>query len=993
MPALTGTALTRWRSHPQMVRGFLYLHVGSVVFDRRVNMPSGLTYPRAQVTYDNPDGHGGLYTDVAVGTTVKVLDGSTSVFKGWAYIRKAATATTLYIGPVGQGDLNLADNDRLQVLDDYRLHADIPNIDGTTGVQYKRYDLAYGNQNTYIPPLANCTWTTPTLFVDDSDVITVTLDATGSRAIADGASLSSSAYTWDLGDGTRTVGGLHDSQITATFPAGVRYVTLTLTDSNGRQSVKRLLIPAFTGEDDPLLYPCQVSRRGGSAESGWEASFSLLAANASAFPEGAPVLYFEAEYFGNTTGPLDGHCVKFTGWVSSQTTSIQPLTSGHVVNAKGPLGILAERPAFPQTVERAASPAAWHQVKGLDWWKAVFYLLYWHSNALELCNLERPAFYADYPALRLDADAGTLVEQITFLAKAARARFTCDARGDFYLRAWPQLMPASERAALTTTVTLVDSDWSEEGLELEYRDADDVAWVRGSAIVASTSVVTAVLSIAPGTTPGQGVAIETLDRQLVVDQADLNARTGHYYAWRNSRRDGQRTTRQLRLPLLHRGDVFDPAWMEWVKFTLAASSNRRGLAFSGTRFVLSAVECTYDHEAGVSAESLTLEEETSGAPGVTQVVPVDAIEDSPLPETVDDPPQDFIPTDPTAIPPDLVYALTQWELRRSRDFTSDPPTWSSNLFSLPGGFTFFDFALDLFDPKNKAYAVIASATEVRLIGTATLENEAPTWDTLQTWSYAIRGALLQGTIVGQGTWFLALAQTDDHVHVLHSHDAWANATVVENVSFANGTGPALAVSANAASLVLVGYGKGYPESQFGLNRSSNWGASFASYYRNYNDFAPTLVALPWQDEDHYVYLAHQDFLLRSANGGVTWADISPVTGASDKWGGRRENRATRNWTCHVTNTLKQALVGWRPTIPHPTPRFFISENRGDSWTDKGEMPEREAKSIGSWPYDEQTYFVSGGAKLLYTTDDGDTWAEKQWATYADGIWCVPVWIE
>src|SRR5690606_39449163 len=72
-----------------------------------------------------------------------------------------------------------------------------------------------------------------------------------SYAVAEGASISS--YSWDVQDGTITSGTASDAAITVTFPAGFRWISLTVTDSNGVTNTTRRPILAVDPDDDPTL--------------------------------------------------------------------------------------------------------------------------------------------------------------------------------------------------------------------------------------------------------------------------------------------------------------------------------------------------------------------------------------------------------------------------------------------------------------------------------------------------------------------------------------------------------------------------------------------------------------------------------------------------------------------------------------------------------------------------------------------------------------------
>ena len=644
MPVLTASQLTQWRSHPQRRIGYLAVWQPALVLKRRINQ-STFAYPVSLLAFDDPDSNGGSTSDVEAGMTIKFYDGSTGAFKGYGRVLRAISGSYLYIHPTGQGDVDFADNDIIEIYDEFRPYALIPYID-SNGTLYKDYDTTFSGQTEDFPPVANANPSTNAGYVDGTTgKLTVTFDAAGdipSYALANGATISS--YSWDVKDGTIVSGSSTSAAITVEFPAGRRWVKLTVTDSNGATAVKR--VPIWAADDgDYAPYKAVLSRRGYTHDTGWEASFTLMDADLSDVPEHALIIFWQDEWFGPTSGSI-GSPTAFVGWLVDEMLHLEPLWSDSAFSASGPLAILQQRPAFPQTVSSDTTPANWAEVKDLDWWKTVVYLLRWHSNMLELCDFERPNFYSDYPVPRLDAELGTLYSQIKFLADAVFARFTADRRGRLYLRRVPHYMSSSERSAWTPILELTDADLATDGQgpEFEWAHWDKIAWLRSSAIVADASTSTPVLAIAPGKTPAQGADVQTLDRLLVTSQDDLNERTGHVYAYRQSRRDGKRVARRATLTLAHGGDVIDPALQEVVTLTLSSSTNRRGYSWSSARFVPAAIDVMYNHDAFVSLERLTLEEETRGAAAATEEIPTDTVNDYDPPAYVQPPTVD--PTTP-----------------------------------------------------------------------------------------------------------------------------------------------------------------------------------------------------------------------------------------------------------------------------------------------------------------------------------------------------------
>lgn len=620
-----------WRTHKQVVSTSLFLLVPDVVFSRRVNQAS-FSYPIFEITFDNPDGNPGSFSDVAPGMTIRVLDAS-GTHKAWGYIREAATSTLLKFNPMSQGDIEFADNDRIIVYDSFQLWSKIPHIDNN-GVSFKHWNIAF-NASTAQPPVANLGPWYGNQVDPDTEVITVDFDGTGSFPVASGATIT--GYLWDVQDGTITVGTSTSSQITATFPAGKRWVKLTVTDSNGNTHTARALVVGVDEDEFPAV-PHIVRRLDGEVSKGWEAAFELLTPDASAYPPGTAVIFWATERYGATKGSLNGYAgrqhVKFTGWVVDDNTKFEPRAiSDYLVNAESALGIMGRLPAFGSLLQRSATPATWSDCADLNWWRHALYLMHWHSTLLEVCDLERPAFYTEYPLLRISSTTGSLADQFQFVVKAAAGQFTCDQRGRIYARKDPHLMSESERSALTTILTLQDTDWV-EAIGIQMRHRPQVAWMWAYAIVASATEEIAKKAAAPGSSPGQGEGQETLNGLLVTSQADLNQRLGKIYATRNQE------TERFPIQVANMGMVADPAWQEFVAFTTTAY-NKRGISYSAQRFVLVGVNVRYDGQRGVSSETWIVEPVVPDAvaDGITVVMPGD------------DPPEegDYIDSDGTYI--------------------------------------------------------------------------------------------------------------------------------------------------------------------------------------------------------------------------------------------------------------------------------------------------------------------------------------------------------
>ncbi len=606
---------TRWRTHPQKTLFYAAFVQPVVVMKRRVNQAT-FTYPVTQITYDNPDGWPGVYQSVQKHMTLAVYNEDETVLRGLVRVRFIATPTLLYIAETAQGDLPLADNDVLVVLDDYRLWALTPRLQ-KDGAIFKDYNVACMTNTTTPPPIANlgpayAGWADPV-----TGKATVSFSASGSFPVAAGATLAS--FTWELGDGIFTVGDEHSENVTVEYEAGQRWAELRVIDSNGQLGNARTPVLVFD-DDHPPTAITQVRLSG--EPGGWSASFEVLASDVSALLPGTMVILFTDEFFGDVKGTVNGipgrEHIKFVGWVTSDMSRIEPSQDTLQVTAQGPMGRLASLPAYGQSLTHVAgATSSWLELRDLTVWSELLYLIQWHSTAWLVCDLERPGWYGDYPQKYADISGGTLAGQWNEEAERVSARVSCDKAGRLLFRRMPQRMPNAERlgGTLVTTALLGALDWRDEVMIRRDHQAA-VKWMRGSALTCSHTTPAPVLATAPGGAPGQGSGEQTLDGLLVMDQAELNETLGHAYAYET------RDIQEVSLTLNHAGGGFDPAWGDIAKFTLD-SLNKLGLAWTLAPFVPVRMEVTHDGETLAVTERLTLEPLSGGVYAVTEPVPTD----------------------------------------------------------------------------------------------------------------------------------------------------------------------------------------------------------------------------------------------------------------------------------------------------------------------------------------------------------------------------------
>lgn len=685
--ALSPTEATIWRTKPYFVNSFVHFSQPAIVLDASVNQAS-FTYPVNQITYDNVVA--GSHSNAAFGMTVCVYS-STGIIKGFTRVRLAPTSNTIYIGHVSNGEIEFADNDRVVIYRDFRIFSRIPYINPDTGEQFKDLNISYSNQNENIPPKANAgVWIAGK--PNSGNNLRVPLHSASSFAVAEGATISS--RLWDIQDGTLITGALTDTDITVDFPAGERWISLTVTDSNGTTHTAYSLI---VNNATPL--EVEITSLSGSLEGGgWEMEVVINEDSIDILP-GTPVIHWVEEYFGTEDGGLAGYSdresIRFIGWVKDIKREIGPFKDSFRVKFIGHAARLQEIPAFSNTLLRDATPTVWHEVEALTHWKAIYHQIYWHTTAHLMCDILRPTYYNNYPVGGLDIDPSTAFNQLKQLSSNVGAKFTVNKHGILAFHSYNPITTAGEKAAKVVVVDLTSDDWLEQ-IDIATDITPKYAWIFGQGLLASASEnPTPFLCRAPGNSPSQGGATETVGRQLVTSQAELNERIGNYYATKNTKYS------PITIKVAHAGAVVDPCDLQYVTLTVDSASNKSGFALDESNCLVTSVSISYDNEQANSKETWTLEIEVDGPDAVTELIPSEdtetTIDYNPIIDDEYETPDILIPHETETEVPESTYGIAfSFSNPAAITFNRDNPTW--DMFHNPTDEEYVSLIPDEFSP-------------------------------------------------------------------------------------------------------------------------------------------------------------------------------------------------------------------------------------------------------------------------------------------------------
>lgn len=681
----------------------IYFDSPTPIFKARVNMAT-VTYPVTALVFDTVTL--GAFGDLIPDMTLALGSSEGAWDLGLVRVHNFATSTTIPVGRISRGrergSLDVSDNMYITVFNDYRVWSKIPRMiidpddEETDITTYKDANIPILSYNDEIPPTANSGPFFADYIDDTTDLITVTFPMNGvaiSYANAEGATIT--GYQWDIEDGTLTAGTLTSSSITATFPAGKRWVGLTVTDSNGKVHTTRSFVLAIDPAAD-LTYKDWASANFSLKQSGQTVDI-VLNANLprSTYPDGALVLIWKDA----PASAGDRSHMKFVGWqenedwnVASSRRGMARGTTIHCVDIANKMALL---PGFPQALERS-DEVAWEYMPDLTMNRVLNYLGAWHTTAWSLADIILPAD-ADYPIMRRDTGADSIFDQMDANAKLMVPGYplTCTPEGQLiFQKDWMEDDVGDRPAAALVIQELDIAD-----LQVSLNPQPRAHSLHKGAIKTSTDWiyiggkkdVPLVFSIAPGDAFSQGREEVVESQGIAKSQSDLNKVTGHRYARKNSK------YAPFRISFASQPDYweFAPAYMQRVQLNLtAAYASQRGLEFSSEEGMVmdASIRLTNSRRGMTSSFTLTWELETFGPAGQTHI-----------PEESDEPdysPPEPVPTEPPGIGDgeSMIAAIgIDGYIYRTSNFQATSPTWDRVDTGIAD--TIYSWVVDPFSPK------------------------------------------------------------------------------------------------------------------------------------------------------------------------------------------------------------------------------------------------------------------------------------------------------
>ena len=640
MSSLSAGQLVTLRSHPHRVKTFLAVCVPNQVLLARVN-DAGIARGEQTITYDNASPPAG-WVNVKIGTTLYVGTAQGKQDKGRVRI-KAIDATTITVAE--NEHIDWADDDWLMVGDVHEPWGIFPRIvPGTDDITiYQDYDIAYVDQNKEYPPVA--IMGPPAVGFLSGGSVSFYFDGSDSYGL-NGATISS--YAWVFPSGTPATSAVATPGNVSWSVAGSYWVSLTVTDSNGKTHTGYRWVRVFAGYDPedgfwPYTQFDVNDLSGDYASGGWRATFTVRDQSGrlteTYFWDNAQVvLCGDGQAQDGNTLPLSQNYpyrqnLLFVGWLVGESIRRDPLTNDVTFEAAGITDRMKLIEAFPDTFEiplDAGDPDNWYEAENLDLDLAIVAHLKWRSTIFDITDVFLamtngvPTGYggtpwSGYHIMRQDFMHGNLYDQCDELMKDAMGRMLSDKQSTIWCRIDPQVYPTPYRTLLPSIWTLADQDWR-DFQEMERRTLDEVSQIDLAGVYHDGGTdpdVNAhpILSLAPGTTPRYEGRMERIEGQILEGQLNANVLAGDILGWRNNP--------YPRIEMLMSGcwTCLDFAPPEWITWTLSQFSTKRQISWTNARFIPRAVRIEIDHARGCPNVTLEIEKEADGEDGVTGEYP------------------------------------------------------------------------------------------------------------------------------------------------------------------------------------------------------------------------------------------------------------------------------------------------------------------------------------------------------------------------------------
>lgn len=595
--------MNNYRVTPQSINArYLSVAPRATVFSGTIHTASKdpATNGIYRFTYFNDTGNMSdtvAHMSIDIGTTAGARD------LGTFRIRKPVDATYVYIEEVSEQESGIQNGRFFTIKREWRPVSIKPrlveksiNTDFANDfTEFHDYDIPYSIQNQQIKPKANITESgnyangtliqvKPAGFVDEGETYrTVILSSSNSEAFNVGGSITS--RSWDVRDGTISVGTSTSTDIEVEFPVGFRWISLTVTANNGITDTMYLPIWVHDENNMPVT---QFSVTSDQSEEWRDVSFLLWGNNnqfpEATFPEGAALCYWKDAYFAGNPVP-DDYISQALLYSKQETETLRLYEPEMALEASGTGYWLSQYKTYAQSLLNANAPSRWHEIVSLNSRRAIHYFLREYSVAPLVSNLFLKMTTA--PIEKDDIPANDIWSQLKYLADGDEFRkVRTDSLGGIWVTKHADYMNASERSSWIVRCAIDTQDIAGENpISYPNEFVQKVAISKGNGSAFSGGVSTLYMAQAPGKAEGYALGGDEapfLRLDVSNPQSQLNQLIGDWWASQNKRQQS------FDIELYWNADMVEPAYGEIIELSYLNDS-LKGTQLIGEPFTVSRV--------------------------------------------------------------------------------------------------------------------------------------------------------------------------------------------------------------------------------------------------------------------------------------------------------------------------------------------------------------------------------------------------------------------
>ena len=613
--------LTLLRSQPHNTKLWMSIYQPTIIFSCQITG----SYDKGDRTfiYSNASGS---YANVQSGMVMFVGSSYANTDKGKIRVKSATSST---ITAAENSHIDWLNGDYLTVMNFFEIFPVFPRIiqdpaDPLKTIWYKDFDIAYTNQNSVLGTFINMGSHVATFLENGQSAIFFSASGTSNLL---GSALS---YEWIFEGALSGTSNVHTPGYIYWNTPGHYTVSLRVyTESGEDKSYRHISIydRPENGTNVPILN-WQITKFSGSRDQGGYTTSIRIdqSITDTQLKDGSLVVLFSDDRYGTTDGSLGGNGINrskivFVGYVLSGTIRYNWRDSYVEFDVGSPSEIMKRSEGFSVSVQDNSDPdnadddpdwpSNWMALLDMDMKRAIYHYLRWHSTVLNCCDFE---YKGRNPRIQyFDVDRSSLYDGIhTLMSGAVLGKVVCDRQG----KIWSETDIYTEPQNYNIGMSLDKRDWMQEPI-LDERMSDDISFIEAGGIAYDGTDSLALLSIAPGSTPGNRGTVDRFQGLALDSQAQLNEIIANLYAFRNSRYPN------LELEIAGNYRNFDIAPQEKLLISLAPADTARGITFVNKPFYINGLSMMYDPRTEFMSPSLSLSEVVSGTVSETLSIPIE----------------------------------------------------------------------------------------------------------------------------------------------------------------------------------------------------------------------------------------------------------------------------------------------------------------------------------------------------------------------------------